>query len=203
MAMLPSICKDINSNRCSSSAETDNKEVEEPLLGYAADSASSWDSHDQPQREQGRSRHEGGQALVPHSINRVDWEELWRVLWGSCRNSLAGILGEGQKSLDLCQALKATGQHGRSKGKKVPLLCCSASGTCVSIIEPQLLVQLRATMILLTVTLCPLCSDTQQLLSTTAAIILLSKAAQCSSGETECCAYSPASCGRALAAVTD
>ena len=201
--MLLSISKDISSKHCSCGAETDENEMEEPLLGYAADSTSSWDSHDQSRREQGRSRHEGSQALVPHSINRVNWEELWRVLWGSCRDSLAGILGEGQKSLDLCQALKATGQHGRSTGTKVLLLCCSASRTCVSIVEPQLLVQHRATIIFLTVTLCPLCSDTQQLLSTTAAIILLSKAAQCSSGATECCAYSPASFGRALAAVTD
>ncbi|CAK0779165.1 hypothetical protein CVIRNUC_004709 [Coccomyxa viridis] len=72
--------------------ESDSGEMEEPLLGYAAGSASSSDSHHRSWGEQGGSRHEGSRALVPRSINRVDWEELWRVLWGGCRDSLAGIL---------------------------------------------------------------------------------------------------------------
>ena len=108
------------SEHCSCGAENDNKEVEEPLLGYAADITSTSDSHDQSRREQGGSRHEGSQALVLHSINRVDWEELWRVLWGNCRDSLVGILGEGQKIIGFCQALKGTGKWGESMRKS----CC-------------------------------------------------------------------------------
>ena len=108
------ISEDIGSKHYNRGAGDDDKELAEPLLGYAADSTTSSDSNDQSRREQGGSRHEGSRAVVPHSINRMDWEELWRVLWGSCRDSLAGILGEGLKIIGLQhspQGYRRTGEN--------------------------------------------------------------------------------------------
>ena len=89
--------EDAGSKHCNCGAGDDDKELAEPLLGYAANSTTSSESHTQSRREQGESWDEGSRAVVPHSINRVDWEELWHVLWGSCHDSLAEILGEGLK----------------------------------------------------------------------------------------------------------
>lgn len=65
----------------------DTDELEEPLLGHDADSRGQSGDHE-------ASRLGESRALVQHSINRLDWEELWRVLWSSCCDSFAGILGE-------------------------------------------------------------------------------------------------------------
>ena len=67
-------------------ADADSEELQEPLLGQDADGTGRPEP-DSPLH--GRSR-----ALVPHSINRLDWEELWRVLWGNCCEGFSGILGE-------------------------------------------------------------------------------------------------------------
>ncbi|BDA43952.1 probable engulfment and cell motility protein 3 [Coccomyxa sp. Obi] len=69
-------------------------ELEEPLLSPEDRSEEHESSSDRDKarcrsfRAQGRS----DQALVPHSINRVNWEELWRLLWANCCSSWSGIL---------------------------------------------------------------------------------------------------------------
>jgi len=72
------------------STEDDSEELKEPLLGDDADSTRTSEAHSQ----QHDSQMGGSRALVPHSINRLNWEELWRVLWGNCCEGFAGILGE-------------------------------------------------------------------------------------------------------------
>ena len=71
---------------CSGDADAGSEELQEPLLGHDADGTSS--------SEPAGSLPGSSRALVPHSINRLDWEELWRVLWGNCCEGFAGILGE-------------------------------------------------------------------------------------------------------------
>lgn len=84
----------------------ESEELEEPLLGHGEDSTSSPEA--QPGSQQGGSR-----ALVPHSINRINWEELWRVLWGNCCNGFAGVLGEMLRLPRLSQQGRAVqGCHG-------------------------------------------------------------------------------------------
>lgn len=73
--------------------------LEEPLLApedrsddydSASHSAGGKSARGRPYRGHERS----DRALVPHSVNRINWEELWRVLWGNCCSSWSGILGE-------------------------------------------------------------------------------------------------------------
>ncbi len=73
-------------------------QLEEPLLTSEDRS----EDHDSAVREPGndkargqsyRSQERTDRALVPHSINRINWEELWRLLWGNCCSSWAGIVG--------------------------------------------------------------------------------------------------------------
>ncbi len=55
--------------------------MEEPLLGQASSSTGD------------HGPDSGSTALVPRSINRIDWEQLWRVLCSGCRASWHSVLG--------------------------------------------------------------------------------------------------------------
>lgn len=80
-----------------------SSQLEEPLLGAdtlrqdelpePSASSSMAKSGAEGSRRQGGGHEWGSKALVPYSINRMNWEELWRVLWANCCSSWAGILG--------------------------------------------------------------------------------------------------------------
>ena len=74
----------------SDDADAGSEELQEPLLGHGAERTSS--------SEPAGSLPGSSRAVVSHSINRLDWEELWRVLWGNCCEGFAGILGEASHS---------------------------------------------------------------------------------------------------------
>ena len=73
----------------------DEDELEEPLLGRSSPGAQECEpstSYGDADGAKGNGQH-GSVALVPHSINRVDWEALWRVLWSRCCRSWNSVLG--------------------------------------------------------------------------------------------------------------
>lgn len=137
-------CFQISNHSCS--AEDDSEELKEPLLGHDADSTRTSEAHSQQHDSQsGCSR-----ALVPHSINRLNWEELWRVLWGNCCEGFAGILGE-----PLCLVLSWSRK--RSPHNHMHLSCSGCRLCSHFMPAPELM--------------CPVhCSHSQQLSRSSAAI---------------------------------
>ncbi|KAK9916118.1 hypothetical protein WJX75_008858 [Coccomyxa subellipsoidea] len=72
-------------------------QLEEPLLAAEDRSEDFGSAGQNADRNKARGRSYGSRertdrALVPHSINRINWEELWRLLWGNCCSSWAGIV---------------------------------------------------------------------------------------------------------------
>lgn len=70
-------------------------ELEEPLLGRSSQGAKTYEPSTSLSDDDGAKgkRQHGSMAVVPHSINRVDWEALWRVLWSKCCRSWSSVLG--------------------------------------------------------------------------------------------------------------
>ena len=87
-------------------------QLEEPLLNSADRSEDYGSAAHNTERDKARERSYGShertdRALVPHSINRINWEELWRLLWGNCCSSWAGIVGK-KHTLNSCLSKLAT-----------------------------------------------------------------------------------------------
>lgn len=87
-------------------------ELEEPLLSSEdrSEEHGSFSDRDKPRGRSSRAHGQIDRALVPHSINRINWEELWRLLWANCCSSWSGIVGE-QPVMDIASHKSMHGAH--------------------------------------------------------------------------------------------
>lgn len=68
-------------------AEEESAELQEPLL-QTVDNVSDDEDYGDPKGHQPEQS-----ALVPHSINRLDWQVLWQAIVESCTRSWSSLWG--------------------------------------------------------------------------------------------------------------